>query len=267
MEANRSLPSQRLHSFDDVKTKDFDLIFFHTEEYPYKIVQTACNSRWCHIALIVLLNDAEILEIRRLIDDKDVTVNDNIVRSNDYESTKRRVYILESTTDLYPCAVTGKTGNGVKMCLLTERLYGGICGYKSVVKQMVGKKSAARRALVYDIVPRVLGTPYERNLLKLVKAWTHWLGCCYVSTYDESSMCCTELITHVFTHLGILHAYHVRGSLMPYVFLREYDDDRGKQSNYTDEDLVLEDYVFLERDFLKGNCWLSYDELKLIKIE
>jgi hypothetical protein len=254
-------------NFEDVKKKDFDLIFFHTEEYPFKIVQTACSSDWCHIALILLLTDHEISELKR------TTLGIPSVPLGKPSDDAKRVYILESTTDLYPCVVTGKKTNGVKMCLLEERLSTGICGYKSVVKQQITKKNAAKRALVHDIVPSILGIPYERNLCNLVKAWGHWLGCCYLSTYDESSMFCTELITHVFTRLGLLRAEHRRRnkgddddkSMIPYDFLETGGKFR-KTTNYTDEDLVLEDYVFLETNFLKENSWLSYGKLTLIKI-
>lgn len=281
-----------IRSFDSFKKKDFDLIFFHTEEYPFKIVQTACRSEWCHIALILMLDDFQLSQIRRLHHglstnyDKDEEKDCSEIPfyfKNDESGTKR-IYILESTTDTYPCAITGKTSNGVKLCMLSDRLSNGICGYKSVTRCTIDKKNAAKNILIYKIVPRILGIPYERNLLNLVKAWFHWLGCCNVNTYDESSMFCTELITHVFTQLDILQAKHGSSdNMISYQFLEsrlqkerkdkekeqmlESDDEYGNNNDYTDEDLVLEDYVFLERNFLKKDCWLSYGELKLIKIE
>jgi hypothetical protein len=263
-----------IRPFDSIRKRDFDLIFFHTEEYPFKIVQTACKSDWCHIALILVLTDFEFSEIRRMYresstDREPRTVRDDLRQTDG--SRAKRVYILESTTDVYPCAITGKASNGVKICLLSERLSAGICGYKNVTKQKVEQKNAAKRILMYDIVPRILGIPYERNLFNLVKAWTHWLGCCYVRTYDETSMFCTEMITHVFTQLGVLRAEHGLSDppMISYSFL---EIQKGKETtvkraeNYTDEDLVLEDYVFLELNFLKKDCWLSYGELKLVKI-
>ena len=120
-------------------------------------------------------------------------------------------------------------------------------------KKKIEATRANKHMLLYDIMPNLLGTPYERNLLNLAKAWGHWMGCCYLKTYNESSMFCTELITHVFTHLGALKARHANGV--------------HENSNYTDEDLVLEDYVNLEQKFLIKGGWLHYKPLEYVNVE
>ena len=253
---NKEISNECTVYFNDIKKSDFDLIFFHTEDFPFKIVQTACGSRWCHIALVLLLTQRDINCIRRKCNGSTFTnTEENVVGFDDYDGiAERGVYILESTTDTYPCAITGKTGDGVKLCLLKDRLpKGDVCGYKSVSKKKIDKKKANKHILLYELMPALLGIPYERNLINLVKAWTHWLGCCYLNSYDESSMFCTELITHVFTRLGVLKARH-RGGV--------YAD-----SDYTDEDLVLEDYVFLETKLLSSEAWLSYKKLVVVTIE
>jgi hypothetical protein len=247
-----------------VTKSDFDLVFFHTEDMPFKIVQTACNSHWCHVALLLVLTEDEMNVLRtnvRKRSQRPVEKEELYYDAHRKRSTAKGVYMLESTTDTYPCAITGNTSNGVKLCLLTDRLKGwtaGVFGMKRVSKVNVTKKKEAKEALLETILPDVLGLPYERDLLNLAKAWVHYLGVGYVSSYDETSMFCTELITHVFTRLGLLHAQHDR----------TYGCCHGfKNKLYTDEDLVLEDYVHLEKNFLsKETSWLSYNAIELINV-
>lgn len=281
-------PCTRVGALQTLKKKDFDLIFFHTEEYPYKIVQDACSSYWCHVALVLLLTDKEIEMLKQKINipinhhhhhhynDNDNDVDDDNDDDNDIiilekkRKEKKRVYILESTTDCYPCAVTGISKSGVKLCLLSKRLEGemeGICGYKSVTKYKKEHLNSAKQILLHELIPQLLGTPYEKNLMRLGKAWVHymsskfwWCHCAYSTTnsmlggYDESSMFCTELITHVFTRLGLLTALHgVKTEML----------NQSTNRYYTDEDLVLEDYVYLENDFLQKDSWLTYGPLKI----
>lgn len=279
--------------------RDFDLIFFHTDEMPYSIVQTACRSYWCHIGLILLLSDDEIEIIRELtIRCKEYS---NINNRGDKNSTKikkkyhnnnnsnKRPYLLESTTDDYPCVITGSTKMGVKICLLEDRIEGldpnTYCGYKKVSIKKVNQATACKNILLYDLLPCLIGKPYEKNLARLAKAWVHYYFSSTIActSYNESSMFCTELITHIFTKLKLLNARHYDDS--------EDNYDSNKDDNpiplfnsccccccftsilsiktnhnfYTDEDLVLEDYVTLEEKFLnRESSWLFYDKLKIL---
>lgn len=269
-----------IKNFEDVKKSDFDLIFFHTEEYPFKIVQDACASLWCHVALVLCLTCEEVSEIREawketlegysspppsLMQHQQRQQLCEIPRKNRNGNSEKFIYILESTTDDYTCAITGRRTNGVKLCLLSDRLPDGdVCGYKRVCKKKVGKADGNKRTLIRDVIPRLLGIPYEKNMLNLVKAWMHWLRCYETDSYDESSMFCTELLTHVFTVLGILKAKH-RDDL--YSNDNDNNNDDNGNSDYTDEDLVLEDYVHIEDRYLSKDAWLSYSALEIIEIK
>lgn len=247
----------RIKDFDNIKKSDFDLIFFHTEEYPFKIVQTACFSNWCHIALILVLSESEIVNIRkRWVDVKGihgVDIEDEKKRIRNVNND-RRVYLLESTTDVYPCVITGRTSNGVKLCLLSNRIPNGdVCGYKRSIKGKLDQTKAKKEILMYEIMPSILNIPYEKNLFKLVKAWGHWLGCLYIQSYDEQSMFCTELVTHILTSLGAMRARH---------------GDLNGDSEYTDEDLTLVDYVKMSKDgLLSTKSWLQYNPIEFVKIK
>lgn len=340
MEMNNDEEHVVFPSLADVEKKDFDLIFFHTEEYPYKIIQTAGNSAWCHVGLILLLTDDELDKLRyntslyneckhkyASIDDNTTTEYfnqqkqtnaDDIIRIT--HKKRRKIYLLESTTDIYPCDVTGKSSDGVKLCLLKKRLgewTEGKCGYKRVKSTNPIRRKEAKNKLLHEILPTVLGTPYEQNLLRFVKAWLHYCistcccftyCCCYscccscgiyeynhpsytsngystpcLPCYDNSTMFCTELLTYIFTELNILHAYR------PLIKDRQQQNDMNDDSkpssssscchcstlcrnnhevnidDYTNEDLVLEDYVNIEKtNYFNKNPWIRYKKLCIV---
>jgi hypothetical protein len=301
--------------------EDFDLMFFHTEEYPFKIVQDACASLWCHVALAFAFTPSDIREMKLAVcnraekerfetpisssssaDKKASSVSLEPLLPNlkllldaredieacaerysrDKPKEKREAYVFESTTDVYPCAVTGWTGPGVKICKLTERLKGwggGPCGIKRAIIENNELYRRAKRSSISVMIPEMLGVPYEEDRCRLVKAWFHFLGCCSgFATYgDSSSMFCTEVLACVFERLDVIKerdpSYHRRSGSKNDEKRRETKGEgytpgclcwSGK--GYGHEDWVLEDYVHFEEDHVKDDSWLWYDKIVVLNV-
>jgi hypothetical protein len=294
---------------------DFSLMFFHTEQFPYTVIQTACSSDWSHIGMIFFFTDEEIELIKNLKRKYDenpegfydgsghrtASISKTFKRKEPYNIGK--AYILESTTDDYPCAITGKSDAGVKICSLYERLSAwstGLCGIKKACYE--SKRGVlVKTIIVHVMLPELLGIPYEKNLLRLFKAWLHYVTpcLCYHSlNYDEASMFCTELMAHLLRNFGVLNTYHSshninallfdlpknvfgpeekdRKSRAPNISFRIVNNNGETKSHIltipisqtskpriTDEDMVLEDFVYIDK-YVNPGSWLVYEPLNRI---
>lgn len=241
---------------------DFDLIFFHTDEYPYTLIQTACSSNWCHVALVLRLtrNDVDFL--------KEKVCKTTTNRKKENICHMSHVFLLESTIDLYPCAITGKYDNGVKLCRIEDRfkMLGNVAyGRKKSFDNRKDGTKVAKYILMNEILPYLLGIPYERNLMRFLKAFLYgsgifipgFLNCCL--PYDGSSMFCTELLTFVFTRLGILNANDSNDIV-------ENERTKGNVSihPYDPENLSPEEYVKLEEKYITRNSPISYQKIQCV---
>jgi hypothetical protein len=226
---------------------DFSLMVFCTDQFPYDMIQDACNSKWCHIGMTLTLTEAEL---QTLIEDHRKFSNAETRTTLGDETrakTKKKTgspssigfdyYLFESTTDTNRCYVTGKYESSVKMSLLRDRL----CkytepelGYKKSahVGSDPRKKKALKTKLLRDVLPTLIGRPYESNMCNLVKAWCHWIWCspkwgrrnieeegeslrCFYTGHGEDTMFCTEVLVHALTELEAMKSYHGPRSTTP----------------------------------------------------
>lgn len=276
----------------------FDLFFFTTQEMPYVIIEKACNSLWCHAAVAVSLSKYDlyrlaVLGLERAERNDGVSFDPELgafERPDDEDETRdhRTLYLFESTTDTYPCAATGMRSPGVKLCVLSNRLQGIAYGYKRAsIKYSslsVSELEKKKKTLVTSIIPRFLGIPYEKDILRFGKAWSfYFLGCHTSGNSDDKSIFCTELLTKVFYELGALRGREEPvDSYGPWCYMwscilnrYEREDENmnripGKWGDYdgrfyVDEDLVPEDYANIEKTkYWMPDCWLSYSNLKMV---
>lgn len=257
-----------------ITKNDFDLIFFHTEQYPFKFIQTACASPWCHIGMILILTQTDIENIRHAMmghHPHHIHIHNHHHHTGTLSYSPPEVYILESTQDVFPCVVTGKAHPGVKISLLKDRLkaYGcSFCGYKKIRYQKVTGSVVTKQVLLYSILPEVLGLPYEKHLFHLFRSWVHYIGLWMCSGGidmggNKDSMFCSELIAHIFTSLGVMHSvtrYNMPEQLNTTLL-------RHEQPLYTNEDMVPEDFVHVEK-FQNSDerMCISYYTLKTLSI-
>lgn len=165
------------------------LLFFHTEEFPYTILQDACHTRWCHIAMLLKLSYCTIRNIHaRLnmgINAGQGKYNSISIVNHDVKSLPAKYnaqlngeeyFILESTSEVLECFFTGIRSTGVKLTPMTNRLqyYDGLLGSKRIsFDDNVSKHNFDN--VVVDIYVALANRCYEKNLFNLLTAWTSWV--------------------------------------------------------------------------------------------
>jgi len=180
--------------------KDLSLIFFHTEEKPYTLIQTFCGSNWYHVGILLVLSDtdvdimkslwAELISTENIIDRKRLIntrmtslfkdVADPLMRRHNH-----RFYLLDSgTTDANKiCSVTGNRRDGVKLSVFPQEIIdgggGGVVNELGVVGIKIpvftppeqNTKTELKRKLLENLFLNYLSAPYQGNLTKFFDAW------------------------------------------------------------------------------------------------
>lgn len=225
---------------EKIKCKDFSLVFFNTTEFPYTVIQTACRSLWCHVAMIIMLYDDEVYLMKQIYelnasyhsrygdidrrrefeDELELERNDRkksfqdryahllseherqmssrtINKDRKHANDKKKPYLLDSTMETIPCLVSGSKKAGVKLTLLKERIreYEGPIGINSGDIRDVNSYRTMRRKMILEIIPSVVGIPYEKHLSKFVLTFFHWImepsgrcTCSYWNATESSSI-------------------------------------------------------------------------------
>lgn len=194
------------NSFDISKLRTGDLLFFHTNSMPAAIVQYACHSNWCHIALVVLATRNELgISISPYGDD----IRDNV----------KELYIFESSTfiDKSPCVMNGVIHSGVRLIKLAPRFANikstvGVLQLKIIRDKINNTPLTSNQANlqqnIINFIKRESGKPYEENLNNLVRVWWHsvaWINFCGGDNIeDTTSYFCSELMAEILSQVGVI---------------------------------------------------------------
>ena len=180
--------------------KTGDILFFHASHWPATIVQYACNSVWCHIAMVIKVSNVE-LGIAPAWPTRSMVLNNT-----------PRLYMFEASTFLtkVPCVMKNNCHGGVRLVALEPRLENTIDQPIGLLRLKFKNPSIQQPIFQQDIVnfiKRELGKPYEENLNNLGWAWWHsvaWINVCVKDNVeDTSSYFCSELIAEALIQSGV----------------------------------------------------------------